>query len=188
MKAIIEPKELKRIVDNTKKFIGNVNTAMEYIHLEIDADKMTIRAVALDGHRISVEYAKIRDADESFSCYIKPVIPKITKYTYQAIIELEDNKVLIQANDSIMGYVQPTIDFYDVDTVINKEMEKEIVRTIGVNAKYLKDALDSVRDNTKTRDIIKIDVRNPKEPLMIRTMGYHGLPENIKLMLPVNIN
>lgn len=96
--------------------------------------------------------------------------------------------MLIQANDSIVGYVQPTIDFYDVDTMINKEMEKEIVRTIGVNAKYLKDALDSVRDNTKTRDIIKIDVRNPKEPLIIRTMGYHGLPENIKLILPVNIN
>lgn len=176
-------------MDNTKRFIdvGQAN-AMGYIRLEIDADKMMIRAIALDGHRLSVEYAKIQDTDRSFSCYIKPEIPKITKRTLQAIIELTGDRVLIQADWSIMGYVQPSFDYYDIDSVIKRETEKDIIRTIGVNAKYLKDALVSAKDSMRSRDIIKIDVRNPNEPLVIRTMGYDGLPENIKIVLPVMIN
>lgn len=188
MKAIMEANELKRIVDNTKRFVGVNDKRMEYIRLEIDADKKTIRAVALDGYKLSVEYAKIQDTDESFLCYIKPVIPKISRSTEHAVIELSGDRVLIQAEESIMGYVQPSFDYYDVDKLIKEETEKEIIRTIGVNAKYLKDALVSAKDSMRSRDIIKIDVRNPNEPLMIRSMGYDGLPENIKIILPVLIN
>lgn len=188
MKAIMEANELKRIVDNTKRFVGVNDKRMEYIRLEIDADKKTIRAVALDGYKLSVEYAKIQDTDESFLCYIKPVIPKISRSTEHAVIELSGDRVLIQAEESIMGYVQPSFDYYDVDKLIKEETEKEIIRTIGVNAKYLKDALVSAKDSMRSRDIIKIDVRNPNEPLMMRSMGYDGLPENIKIILPVLIN
>lgn len=188
MKAIIEANELKRIVDNTKRFVGVNDKRMEYIRLEIDAEKKMIRAVALDGYKLSVEYAKIQDTDESFICYIKPVIPKITRSTEHAVIELSGDRVLIQADESIMGYVQPSFDYYDVDKLIKEEMEKEIIRTIGVNAKYIKDALVSAKDSMRSRDIIKIDVRNPNEPLMMRSMGYDGLPENIKIILPVLIN
>ncbi|QBE94522.1 hypothetical protein [Blautia producta] len=188
MKAVIEANELKRIVDNTKRFVGVNDKRMEYIRLEIDAEKKMIRAIALDGYKLSVEYAKIQDADESFLCYIKPVIPKITRSTEHAVIELSGDRVLIQADESIMGYVQPSFDYYDVDKLIKEETEKKIIRTIGVNAKYLKDALVSAKDSMRSRDIIKIDVRNPNEPLMIRSMGYDGLPENIKIILPVLIN
>lgn len=188
MKAIMEANELKRIVDNTKRFVGVNDKRMEYIRLEIDAEKKMIRAVALDGYKLSVEYAKIQDTDESFLCYIKPVIPKITRSTEHAVIDLSGDRVLIQADESIMGYVQPSFDYYNVDKLIKEETEKEIIRTIGVNAKYLKDALVSAKDSMRSRDIIKIDVRNPNEPLMIRSMGYDGLPENIKIILPVLIN
>lgn len=188
MKAVIEANELKRIVDNTKRFVGVNDKRMEYIRLEIDAEKKMIRAIALDGYKLSVEYAKIQDADESFLCYIKPVIPKITRSTEHAVIELSGDRVLIQADKSIMGYVQPSFDYYDVDKLIKEETEKKIIRTIGVSAKYLKDALVSAKDSMRSMDIIKIDVRNPNEPLMIRSMGYDGLPENIKIILPVLIN
>lgn len=188
MKAIMEANELKRIVDNTKRFVGVNDKRMEYIRLEIEAEKKMIRAVALDGYKLSVEYAKIQDTDESFLCYIKPVIPKITRSTEHAVIDLSGDRVLIQADESIMGYVQPSFDYYDVDKLIKEETEKEIIRTIGVNAKYLKDALVSAKDSMRSRDIIKIDVRNPNEPLMMRSMGYDGLPENIKIILPVLIN
>lgn len=188
MKAVIEANELKRIVDNTKRFVGVNDKRMEYIRLEIDAEKKMIRAIALDGYKLSVEYAKTQDADESFLCYIKPVIPKITRSTEHAVIELSGDRVLIQADESIMGYVQPSFGYYDVDKLIKEETEKKIIRTIGVNAKYLKDALVSAKDSMRSRDIIKIDVRNPNEPLMIRSMGYDGLPENIKIILPVLIN
>lgn len=188
MKAVIEANELKRIVDNTKRFVGVNDKRMEYIRLEIDAEKKMIRAIALDGYKLSVEYAKIQDADESFLCYIKPVIPKITRSNEHAVIELSGDRVLIQADESIMGYVQPSFGYYDVDKLIKEETEKKIIRTIGVNAKYLKDALVSAKDSMRSRDIIKIDVRNPNEPLMIRSMGYDGLPENIKIILPVLIN
>lgn len=69
MKAIIDANELKRIVDNTKRFIGCNSEKMNYIYIEIDAENNVIKATALDGNRISVEYAKIQSADQSFKCF-----------------------------------------------------------------------------------------------------------------------
>ena len=62
MKAILDAKEFKRLIDNTKKFTrwedGN-NKMMQYIHVVIDAKSMEIKAEALDGYRISIEYGKL---------------------------------------------------------------------------------------------------------------------------------
>ena len=59
MKAIIDAMEFKRLVDNTKKFISKYEShkLMTYIYLQVNAETKEIKATALDGHRLSVEYA-----------------------------------------------------------------------------------------------------------------------------------
>lgn len=180
MKAIIDANHLKRIIDNTKYFTGFSSHLMEYIYLEIDAENMTIRATALDGHRVSVEYAKILDADESFKCFIKPILPKITKRTGYATLELTEKRLLVEVEGTITGFVQPEGTYFPVDEMIESETKKEVIKTIGINAKYLKDALNSVNDGADTRKIIQIDVKNANDPLIIKNKGISRIATKSK--------
>lgn len=188
MKCILDAKSFKRIIDNTKKFTSCNAKMMEYIHLIIDAEKQTIRAEALDGYRISIEYAKIFSTDSSFTCFIKPTIPRITKYDKYAELELDNKRLLVTVTDSITGYIQPEGNYYDVNRVVGDILQKEVVRTIGVNPQLLKDALDAVKnDGTyRSRPLAKIEIRNPSEPIVIRS-GDKDIEENLKIVLPVNI-
>lgn len=185
MKARIDAQEFKRIINNTKKFIGS-RELMSWIYLEIDAEEKLIKATALDGHRISIEYAKLNSADESCTCYIRPVIPGISRYDEYADLELEGNRLFVQVGESIIGYVQPEGQYYKVNDIIEQYYNKEKTITIGVNAKYLKEAMDSIGSSGLERKIAKIDLYNPGSPIIIRS-GRREERENLKVILPVNI-
>lgn len=187
MKAVIDANDFKRIIDNTKRFTGYNSRLMEYIYLEIDAEKRTIKATALDGYRISIEYAKIKGADQSFSCYLKPMLPKITKSTEYVTLEYTGNRLLVDADGCITGFVQPEGKYYPVQKIIEKELEKEPISTIGINARYLKDALASANTGYDARKVIELDVKSPDDAVIIKTKSYNDLPKNIKFILPVKL-
>lgn len=187
MRAVIDANNFKRIIDNTKRFIG-YSKLMEYIYLEVDADEKIIRATALDGNRISVEYSQIKEADHSFCCYIKPMLPKITRSTEYVTLEFTGDRLLVNADGCITGFVQPEGKYYPVQELIEKELRKEPISTIGINAGYLKDALASVNTGIDTKKVIELDVKNPEDAVIIKTKSHNGLPKNIKLILPVRIN
>ncbi len=185
MKAKLRASDLKRIVDGTKKFLSknNYNKLMCYIYLEVDAEKMEIKATALDGHRISVEYSRVVEVDESFKCYIKPNIPKITKHDLYAELELVDKKAYLEVGENITGYVQPEGMYYDSSKFI-KDIEKESIKAcVGVNVQLFKEALESVAKESK---YIKIEVRNPNQAISI-IPTEKSLNANRKYVLPVNI-
>ncbi|ASN70256.1 hypothetical protein 10S9_2 [uncultured Caudovirales phage] len=188
MKARISAPDFKRIIDNTKRFVGPEYKGNKYqwIYLTVDGLTKTIKATALDGHRISIEYADITEADESFSCYIKPNIPKITRHDSYVDIEVTKNRLYVQVGESIMGYVQPECEYYDVDKIINDLSAEPKTLTIGVNANSLKDALASISNYGSRAPIAKIDLRGPKDAIVIRS-GERGKRENIKIVLPVNL-
>jgi DNA polymerase III sliding clamp (beta) subunit (PCNA family) len=188
VKAKLDAGEFKRIIDNTKRFVGNGMTAtlMQWIYLEIDAKEKVIRATALEGHRISIEYANLVEADESFTCYIRPSIPKITKYDNYAELEVSNNRLYVQVGESIMGYVQPEGQYYPVDKMLKEYQGKEKLITVGINAKYLRDALDSISAYDSDKKMAKIDIYDPISPVIIRT-GRKGERENLKIVLPVRL-
>lgn len=189
MRAVMDAHEFKRIIENTKRFTGYNSRLMEYIYLEINAEKHMIRATALDGKRVSVEYARIKEADQSFRCYLKPMIPKITKRTDYVTLKLTNNRLLVEADGCITGFVQPEGKYYPVQKLIETELEKETISTIGLNVQYLKDALASANTGIDTRKVIELDVKSPKDAVIIKTKSYNDdLPQNIKLILPVIIN
>ena len=186
MKAILQAQDFKRIIDNTKKFTGGPSKLMSYIYLQVDADKKEVRATALDGHKVSIEYAKLAAVDESFSCYIKPTIPKILKRDTSAELELDGKRLFVTVNDSIMGYVQPEGEYYETNKMINDLTEQPFVGKIGVNAKLLGDALHSTY-LSGAKPIVEIEIRGPQDPIIIRAHESGKPTENIKLVLPVRI-
>lgn len=188
MKAILNAKEFKRLIDNTKKFLGQSYGHMEWIYLKLDAEKKLVKATALDGRRISIEYATLEDVDESFSCYVKPNIPKIARTDNSAELELENNKLYVTVGNFITGYIQPEGEYYKTDKIIREIEEQEPIRTIGINAKYLKEAMESISSTVSdNRSIAKIDIRNPVDPIVIRSGGDKGKKENLKIILPVRL-
>lgn len=191
MLAVIDAKEFKRVIDNTKKFTdaSSLNKTMEYIYLEIDAETKILKATALDGHKISIEYAKVVQVDESFKCFIKPNIPKVTKYDDYAYLEKIGSKLLVTIGDSITGYVQPSLEYFKVDELMEKYKTEGIVTSIYFEPKLLIEALQSVKvDGFK--DYVRLDIpKNPNKQVIIRpcTTIKSDVVEknNIKVVLPV---
>lgn len=186
MKIKLRAADLKQLVDGTKKFVSrnSYNKLMTYIYLEIDAESMEIKATALDGHRVSVEYATLVEADESFKCYIKPNIPKISKSDLYAELELVEKKVYLTVGENITGYVQPEGIYYDVKKLFEDLKETPVVASVGVRCSLLKDALDSVPKDCFS--VVKIDVRQPSQPIVITSTRKES-QRNFKIVLPVSI-
>lgn len=190
MKAILDAKEFKRLIDNTKKFTrweDANNKLMQYIHVVVDAKSMEIKAEALDGFRISIEYGKLMEADESFSCFISPKIPVIVKGARHAELELVDKKLLIRLGEFIVGCVQPEGEYFRVDEELAKMQKSEPVRTIGLNASYLEDAMKAAKNTEDWQPVVEMDVREPNQPVIIRSGKRQG-KQNIKVVLAVKIN
>lgn len=182
MKAILKAVDLKKIFNGTKKFVGTgVGIAiMQYIHIVVTEDE--VRFEALDGHRFSVEYASVVSVDKPFECFIRPEIPKISKYDEYAEIELESGAAYITVSDRIIGYKQPAEKAYDLQKLVDEYSKKEIKAKIGVNSRLLADALNSITDQKTTNNLAKIEICNPSEPIIIRSNE-----KDIKVVLPVKI-
>ena len=73
---------------------------------------MIIKATALDGHRVSIEYAKLAEAEKSFNCYIRPGdTQRLQDIDDYAELEIRKNRLYVQVGESIIGYVQPEENF-----------------------------------------------------------------------------
>lgn len=191
MKVIMDADVFKRVINNTKKFTRNSasNKAMEYIYLEINAETKEIKVTATDGYKISIEYAKVKEVDESFKCFIKPNIPKITKYDINAELELLGGRLLVTVGENITGYKQPDIEYFKMDDLLKKYKLEDIVTSIYINPKLLIEALQSVKVES-FYNYARLDIpKNPHHPVMVRPYIRDGSVEknNIKLVLPVKV-
>lgn len=186
MKATINAIVFKNLVGNAKAFLRNdhINPMMSYILLEVNAEAGEIKATALDGHRVSVETAQIKEADESFRCFIRPNIPKITKHDSYVELELNDNKCFVTVSENITGFKQPKGEFFDVKKIISDVESKEAKASIFVDASLLKEALNSVKTIENIKGYVKIEIRDKHEPIVIR-YGKKANRNNLKLVLPV---
>lgn len=184
MKAKIEASAFKTMIDNTKKFLSKYDSnLMQYIFLEADAEAQEIKATALDGRRISVEYVKA-EVSESFKCYMKANIPKITKDDYYAELELTGGRLLVTVGDNITGYKQPEGEYYKVQGLLNDVAAQEVAGRIAVNPKYLKEALESIEYDFKNCAILEIP-KDPCKPIVIKPTKDK---RNIKIVLPVRMS
>lgn len=90
--------------------------------------------------------------------------------------------------DFITGCKQPEGKCFDIDKLIADLEEIEPSAKIAVNPKLLKDAIDSAMDTSSGRPICRIEIRNPKDAIVIKTGGRNGTNDNIKMVLPLAFN
>lgn len=180
MKAVLDAHSFKTMINNTKRFTG-ASEIMNYIYLEIDAEKKTIKATALNGWAVSVEHCYIKEADESFKCFIKPNIPKVTKHECYAELELVDKRLLVTIGENITGYIQPDGEFYNTEKFLSDATQTPANASIYVSADLLKDALSSCLTNNYDK-AVKIEIRGKKQPIVIIP---RKAKENVKLVLPI---
>lgn len=79
MRAIINYKALKMIINALKKFVSHtsIDAAQHMIRMEFDKEAQTVKAIAVDGYKLSVKVAPLEEIDESFVAYIRPEIPVV---------------------------------------------------------------------------------------------------------------
>lgn len=170
MKAVIKAQDMKDLVEKTKRFVSkNNNEIMRFIHIVVDVEKQEVRAEAVDGHRFSVAYGKLVEADETFECFITPDIPKITRYDEYAEIETDGDKAFVTVGDSIRWYRQPKRPFFDILQMIKTTEDEEPAIKIAFNSKLLAEALQSVKDADDRYNTARLYLYNPAAPVLIRS-------------------
>ncbi|MDP4116186.1 MAG: hypothetical protein Q8903_08625, partial [Bacteroidota bacterium] len=116
MKAMIESKDLKRIIKATGKFISknDMRPILQYIRL--DFEQKSVVATACDGCRISTITVPCK-SDEKFTAFIEPyLMPHMPKC--DVLIEMVDNNCFINVEGRIVGYRQPESNLkYDIRKV-----------------------------------------------------------------------
>lgn len=180
MKATIQANIFKNLIDNAKRFVRK-DGDFSFICLDIDSENKEIKATALDGYTVSIETAKIWETDSSFRCFVKPFIPIITKNDELVGLELVENKCYVSVGESITGYVQPNDAFAGMEENILKLATEEPKAVIFCDAKLLKRAMESVNTICLKRDVVKIELREEPQPIVIR---YGFKRENTKYVLP----
>lgn len=182
-KVIIRAEDFKRLINSTKKFIRKdaTNKLMGYIHLEFNSETNEVKAEALDGHRVAVEYAHCYELKESFSCLIKPDIPKIkTKYDFVEV-ELVNGKCFVTVGEDIRGYVQPEGEWFKTAKLFSDTEKEEILAKVCINSQLLIDALASTEKGYSKN--VYIELRKTGQPVVVRSGNKHN--KGIKLVLPM---
>ena len=180
MKAVVDQKEFKRVVKALKPFTRVDQEKMQYIYMEVDSETQEIRAEALDGHRIAVEYIKCQ-ADESFTAYIKPIT--FMKSGWDKVeISKYGNIVVIDMTDYFIRVKQPEGEWYQTKKMISDSEEETAVLKVGVNADFLIDALKDIKRNNGSRSMTIIECRSRKSPIFIRDEKDR---RNLRLVLPM---
>lgn len=166
MRAVMDMDEIKRIIKATKSFVfkGDERPALKYVRLDFNKDTNKVKATALDGIMMSIEYGQIFQIDESFAAYIKPQLPIKAKGDYVEIA-VNEGFCYITVGDNSFGYRQPEIKWLDTDKIINDLEAKEISANILVNNERLAAALKSI-DSGKIP--VKIEYRGLNTGLILR--------------------
>ena len=172
MKAILKTSDLKRLIKATAKFIskdGN-KRMLQWIQFTFDKEKGTVKAVALDGYKLSIESAKCFDIDENFTAYIKPYLP-VGARAEVSTISLVDKNCLIDIDGRIAGFKQPEGDFFNYEKFIAETDQLPIVKEVFFSKSLIKDALESVEESIDFGWDLKIcmQLRSGFEPVSIKT-------------------
>lgn len=184
MQAIMNAKDLKKLIEATKHTTGNGlfgKKMLQYIKLSFTKDE--IKAVSLDGYAMSIEYCSCK-ADEDFTVLVKPFKVGRINSNAQAIIELKDDICLIYIDDSITGFKQPDLEFINDDELLKPYKEnppeyKAYFRGLLL-LKALQEVKASIGDNyLKSDQVARMEFYGGHQGVLIKTGK-----KNVKLVLP----
>lgn len=181
-KATINAGALNKILEATKAFQSknNRHAMYNFIRLEFHSSLDEVVAIAVDGHRLSVEHA-VAQSEEDFTAYVHANV----KLPKNSIVELEvvDKEVILRCDGYVFGYRQPDNDegYIDWKKVIPDE---EPSFRFGFNGDYLLSALQAAKTSVggTYKTPVVLEFYSPFKPVVLRTNKH-----DVKLVLPVRI-
>ena len=181
--AKIYTNDLNRMIAATKSFVSDNDhkPSYQYIKLEFHAEDNQVVAMAVDGHRMSVEHSVISDCDEDFVAFVKSNT-KLPSKQYATISLTDDGKeAVIRCCGFSFGYTQPKDSGFEWKKAIPTS---EVKYRIGFNGNYLLSALQAAKVSAgeSFRQPVILEFRSNVEPILLRTNK-----EDIKMVLPVRI-
>lgn len=183
MKAIIQGKNFNKLIDATKLFVSkNINDHFRtWIRIEFLKDKQGVKAIAIDGYKLSIENSYCDYVEDDFIIYVKPNIRKFHPKE-NLFIELDGKRAYIQENDDVIGFTQPTdASYFDYAKLLQDIKEQEVLFKISFNSQFLIDALRSAKvGSSDLNNMVTLEFRGNEKPVFIRTED-----DNIKMILPI---
>lgn len=173
---------LRYIFDVTRTALGNAGSreAHRYVRFTCKAGELT--AAAVDGYRIhSITIpVNIINGRDSFSFLLKPFAIPATDSDFircaldkkEIIFDFGNRKYIERLGEDIES-------FMDIEESVPK---KKPIEEIGVNPKYLVDALKSFKKDS--RNPVVLEIRDPHSPIVIRSKQN---PTDYRLVLPVRM-
>lgn len=179
-KASMSTGAFNRIIEATKAFCSKkgFKPIHDYIRLEFYAEKDEVVAVAVDGHKLSVEHA-VANSNEDFAVYVRGNIKLPKDSTVN--IELVDNEAIFRCDGFVFGYQQPKGEFLKWQEVLPKTDPQY---KIGFNGDYLLRALQAAKASVggAYKTPVVLEFRTPLDPIILRTNKH-----DVKLVMPVRI-
>lgn len=179
-KARMTTDVFNRLIDATKGFVQKTGCKPihQYIKLEFHSADDEVIAVAVDGHKMSVEHAVCK-SEEDFSVYVKSNIKLPRKTEVQ--IELDEDEAVFRCGEFMFGFRQPIGEFLDWKNVLPTA---EPSFRIGFNGEYLLKALEAARISVggTYKTPVVLEFRTPLDPVIIRTNKH-----DIKMVLPIRL-
>ncbi len=168
MKAVIDVYEMKKVIKATKEFLfrGDERPALQNIRLDFDKETKKLKATAIDGYMMSMEFAPLMDIDESFAVYIKPYLPIGINWPVIEI-SLENGFCQLVAGDRSVGYKQPDIKWLDSDKLLNDWQKENIVAGIYIDNEKLTKILKSFEAKDKSNPTV-IEFRGANRPILVK--------------------
>ena len=182
----------KKLIDGVKHCVSKDGSRpiLEYIQIKVKSD--TITAYALDGYRAArVEIKNDCPIDEEFTCYIKPLMVKVSKNGINpVVIEQSDGKTFVEVATEHgtlrYGFTVPSGDFPDIEKIYDAERLHD--REIGLRLRYAIDALKALNGinyiGGDSYAVLETKVNNAR-PIIIR--AKNGGIINEQLILPERI-
>lgn len=180
MKAQLLTYDFKRLIKATGKFIYKEDTRplLTYIRLEFDKDSKTITAVASNGHTLSTETANCSYIEQNFTAYIKPYMPIGANDPF-CIIELSNDRCLIDIGGRMVGYKQPAGEYMEYKQIITDFEALPVLNEIHLSRQYLLDAINSFTSESIKISPVTIQIRESRQPISVK-MG-----KSTRYILPV---
>lgn len=179
-KASMSTGAFNRLIEATKAFRQKAGSRPihEYIRIEFHAENDEAIAVAVDGHRLSVEHA-LATSNEDFAVYVRGNVKLPKDSTVD--IELVDNEAIFRCDGFVFGYKQPDGKFLEWENAIPKS---EPQFRIGFNGDYLLSALQAAKASVggTYKTAVVLEFRTPLDPIILRTNG-----KDVKLVMPMRI-
>ena len=184
VKFNIAKADLKYLFNVTKSSMGCVGRDKKCQYVKCTGRDSHLQAFSLDGYRAHIAAAPIDilEGNQHFSFLLKPfALPATNTFFIQCSLDKEKGEIMFDFGNRkfIETLGEGDGEFFNIEQALPKDPPAE---QIGINPKYIVDAVQSFRRNA--RSPVVFEIRSPTSPIIIRSSED---PNDFRLVMPTRV-